>query len=71
MRQGDLSLVFKAATTEIPNGFGPILKSGFMMWLHNPLRSWGNMPVFSADSYRGSLRSSTAFRITVLNPSIP
>ncbi|GFV95272.1 hypothetical protein TNCV_4586471 [Trichonephila clavipes] len=29
------------------------------------------MPVFSAASERGPLKSSTAFRISVLNPSIP
>ncbi|GFX05485.1 hypothetical protein TNCV_1008071 [Trichonephila clavipes] len=49
----------------------PILDSGLVMWLHDPLRSCGQHACFSAASDRGWLSFSTTFRITVLIPSIP
>ncbi|GFU56788.1 hypothetical protein TNCV_4041901 [Trichonephila clavipes] len=49
----------------------PILDSGIVMWLHDPLRLCGQHACLVVANERWPLRSSMAFRITILNPSIP
>ncbi|GFX16119.1 hypothetical protein TNCV_4703751 [Trichonephila clavipes] len=49
----------------------PNFPSELITWLHDPLRPCGWYAVFSAASDIEPLRSSTVFRITILNPSNP
>ncbi|GFW13754.1 hypothetical protein TNCV_2105781 [Trichonephila clavipes] len=49
----------------------PIFESGPVKLLHDQIRLCGNMPLVSAASDKGPLKSGMAFCITLLDPPTP
>ena len=65
------SIITEDMVAELTAHVATFLDSGLVTWLYDTLSHAENMSTFSTDSANRSLRYSTAYRMTLLNPLAP